>query len=476
MPPLMIAILVFWAFYLVVSIILCHVDIGPYFKWNRRIGDFLAEHHKLEFILARHFFPVMFVYIVIYYIAEMIVTETYNAIRNKWFPREEPVYIKPERKRPESLDKMVIDTSLPLSVLVSTDISFVSDDDHILYIENEYDEKVNKFIQDNIVEIRLACHSKQYDFVYIPLDANRIFTKEKIRYACPWATEDQIEQLVPQSSNWIMKYVNTMKKPMAYIYDKEKDIFYNSAPPAEFIPPGFIASKRLIHGDKERGYYHVYTHFPIRPDEITDVRQWINELLGDAFRSGVFYKKMDDPEEDDADSTFFNQSREIMDEIREKVEQLRSLGISEAIIKDLFMPKQELSRMLITKDFRIFLPDYNNMEIKLTALPKAVYFLFLRHPEGIMFKELSDYRQELAFIYNKLTNRSDNDAVRQSIDDITNPLKNSINEKCARIREAFIGKFSETIAERYLVQGYRGTAKKITLDRSLVTWEKEMEK
>ena len=60
------------------------------------------------------------------------------------------------------------------------------------------------------------------------------------------------------------------------------------------------------------------------------------------------------------------------------------------------------------------------MEISMTALPKAVFLLFLAHPEGIIFKDLSDYREELASIYNKLTNQTDDDSVRQSIEDVTN--------------------------------------------------------
>ena len=35
----------------------------------------------------------------------------------------------------------------------------------------------------------------------------------------------------------------------------------------------------------------------------------------------------------------------------------------------------------------------------MTPIVKAVYFLFLRHPEGILFKELIDYRDELDMIY-----------------------------------------------------------------------------
>lgn len=101
---------------------------------------------------------------------------------------------------------------------------------------------------------------------------------------------------------------------------------------------------------------------------------------------------------------------------------------------------------------------------------KTVYFLFLNHPEGISFKNLATYKFELTTIYNRLANRSEMEAMRKSIDDICNPLNNSINEKCARIREAFVSNFDSSIAENYYVTGKKGEPKKIKLDRSLVIW------
>ena len=59
----------------------------------------------------------------------------------------------------------------------------------------------------------------------------------------------------------------------------------------------------------------------------------------------------------------------------------------------------------------------------------------------------------------------------QSIEDVTNPLVNSINEKCARIRGAFVVQFDDRMARNYYIDGRRGEAKKIALPRELVVWE-----
>lgn len=129
-----------------------------------------------------------------------------------------------------------------------------------------------------------------------------------------------------------------------------------------------------------------------------------------------------------------------------------------------------LCRLVITKDFRILLPDYNK-EIVMSPLPKAVFLLFLKHPEGIVFKQLHDYYSELMDIYKQLTNRVVEIGIRKSIRDLTDPTKNSINEKCSRIREAFLKEFDDSIAHNYYVTGQYGEPKKIALPRELVEWE-----
>ena len=134
-------------------------------------------------------------------------------------------------------------------------------------------------------------------------------------------------------------------------------------------------------------------------------------------------------------------------------------------------PPPKVSKLVITNDYRILLPDYYNIEIKLEPLVKAVYLLFLKHPEGIVFKDLTDYREELKQIYSVLRPNGITDKAIQSIEDLTNPVSNSINEKCARIRGVFVGHFGDDIAQHYYIDGLRGEPKKISLPRDLVIWE-----
>ena len=161
----------------------------------------------------------------------------------------------------------------------------------------------------------------------------------------------------------------------------------------------------------------------------------------------------------------------LLEDMDVRMQKLRAKGMNEWTFRGLFKTKAQLSRLVITKDYKVLLPDYNDIEIRMEPLVKAVYLLFLKYPKGIIFKELADYREELLDIYKGLKPMGLSERTIQSIEDVTNPLLNSINEKCARIRSAFIKEFDEGLAKNYFVTGERGEVKKITLPRDLVIWE-----
>ena len=157
-------------------------------------------------------------------------------------------------------------------------------------------------------------------------------------------------------------------------------------------------------------------------------------------------------------------------EVKEKVRMLKELGMSDGEIVSSFRISQPLKKLVISKNYRIFLGD-ERKEVHMEPLVKAVYLLFLKHPEGIVFKNLPDYRMELADIYNKVRPWGLNERALQSIEDVTNPLLNSINEKCARIRKVFATILDSSVAEHYYIKGTRGKAKCISLPREMVVWE-----
>ena len=158
----------------------------------------------------------------------------------------------------------------------------------------------------------------------------------------------------------------------------------------------------------------------------------------------------------------------LLKEVKEKVQKLKEYGMSEKEISSLLHNEQPLLKLFISKNYKIFLGD-ERIEVRMEPLVKAVYLLFLRHPEGILFKHLPDYREELTRIYVKLKPMGMSERVIQSIEDVTNPLLNSINEKCARIRGAFVGQFDDHIASHYYIDAMACVVRPRRLP-FLVTW------
>lgn len=180
-------------------------------------------------------------------------------------------------------------------------------------------------------------------------------------------------------------------------------------------------------------------------------------------------------------------------EISQGVQQLRLAGRYDLLLRALGsrlleelkieQAKAQLSPLVITADYRFFLPLYN-CEVELSPVHKAVYMLFLNHPDGIELKRLIDYKEELYCLYKKTANRMDLSKIEDSVERLTNPLDNAINEKCSRIKKAFLDIMDEYVASYYIISShirqpvigsstmwYR-RVKVIKLERSLVVFEK----
>ena len=161
----------------------------------------------------------------------------------------------------------------------------------------------------------------------------------------------------------------------------------------------------------------------------------------------------------------------LLDEVREKVRRLKAYGVDEAEIVAAMNEEELFPQLVVTEKYEIVLAGEKPVGVEMEPLVKAVYLLFLSHPEGIVLKCLPDYRKELTNIYLLLRPAGMTDRVEKSIIDVTNPTQNSINEKCARIRKLFSAVLPRSVARYYAISGKRGEAKKIDLVRANVIWK-----
>lgn len=133
---------------------------------------------------------------------------------------------------------------------------------------------------------------------------------------------------------------------------------------------------------------------------------------------------------------------------------LQAIGVG--VMEDLRLEaaKGRLSRLCITDDYRFLLLDYGNKELELQPVHKAVYLLFLAHPEGIEFKRLGEYRDELLRYYMATAKTLDKEKVKEGVDHLVNPLDNAINEKCSRIKKVFLDLMDEYTASYYIISSH----------------------
>ena len=150
-------------------------------------------------------------------------------------------------------------------------------------------------------------------------------------------------------------------------------------------------------------------------------------------------------------------------ELKRLIEQLQAEGRHDLLLKAIGVPlleelrieaaKGRLSRLVITEDYRFILEDYHK-EVELQPVHKAVYLLFLAHPEGIEFKRLANYREELTRYYMATAKIMDKEKVMESVDHLINPLDNAINEKCSRIKKVFLELMDEYTASYYIISSH----------------------
>lgn len=348
----------------------------------------------------------------------------------------------------------------------------------LVYVASEEDKLLTDFFETKPEVLEGWGQMIGFHIIYLPLLIKKLKDKRVLQYRAPYLSDTEMEDVsvgrsaigsLPEQegkNDFLLQYLDNPndKKHIKHGFIRTEDIYRGSDDKDKarnrFYPLSSTSGESLgdqLHriGKQISQEQAAHDHLLPADDRVTDHWESVAGGADDRFNSQIGEENTDD----------------LLEEVRERIAKLRQRGIAEHILEQLFHPDDRLSRLVITKDYRLLLPDYNDMEIKMEPLVKAVYLLFLKHPEGILFKRLPDYREELMNIYTAMKPNGMSDKALQSIEDVTNPMLNSINEKCARIRGAFVGQFDNHIARHYYIDGMRGEVKNISLPRELVVWE-----
>ena len=388
------------------------------------------------------------------------------------------------------------DTSYVIRLTASDSFGLIAN--QIIYVEDSYDPFFNKYFENNFDRITSVFKEKseELDFIYLPQLQKEILS----------STEDLTELLnyfLPYSNTNTILNKRTLEVETSTAIHSRK--LFNSFNYQGKIQPGFL---RLTSETDESGNFifeylllvkpnylekqiaDYASTIPITPTETIKVDSNTSvkadkKQVKDKKTEGILLSKQlysyTEPKslfDDDLHQLYSNEHNTI-EKIKRNIEELKNLGYYEVLLREMLsklideaINTQEgirLSRLYMDSEFRLYLPDYKNVEIKMTTLPKALYILFLRHPEGIILKQLSDYEPELMKIYQLISNRENLADMSDSVKRMCSPIDQSVNEKISRIREAFVSQISDNYAKHYYITGERAKEKVIKIDRSLVS-------
>jgi hypothetical protein len=131
----------------------------------------------------------------------------------------------------------------------------------------------------------------------------------------------------------------------------------------------------------------------------------------------------------------------------------------------------EPARLYIDRHYTIWLDSPQGRELTLRPLVKALFILFLKHPEGILLKERYRYAAELEAIYDVISPNTSKEDRQKRIRRLVDATDNSFSEKASVLNATLDRVLPQGIVSDYKIRGINGHPRRISLDPLLVIWE-----
>ena len=358
--------------------------------------------------------------------------------------------------------------------------------DYVIYFEKEQNKELNLFIRKNYEELKTKFASIELNFIYLPFltDSSKKI-EELLSYYFPQLNYYQIPEEVSKIYN---------EKALSQIFSKGAEDLYQIFDKDNFVPSK-IESDDLLNlldykGSIKSGllFFNMHCGAIGVSDFFYSYSSQNYELF---FEDVISYLK---PEQEDyalvdlmignllpfSDLTeqLDDDAKEVIKDLENRLTELKDNGqllFLIPILKDLLNKQSQkidfnsISKMKIDYQNKIQLL-YFKKEVEFSHLTKSIYFLFLKHPEGINLKELCNYKKELLSIYTSVSNQLDYDKMVKTIDDVINLETKAIYTHISRIKSAFYKIMDHSFAKYYIVSGSGEEVRKVLFNTNGIDW------
>lgn len=357
---------------------------------------------------------------------------------------------------------------------------------YLIYFEKEQNKELNLFIRKNYEELKTKFASIELNFIYIPfLTESSKNIEQIIAYYFPQLNYYQIPEEVSKIYS---------EKALRQIFSKGADDLMQILDKDNFVPSK-IDSEELLKlidykGSIKSGLLFFNIHYgAIGVSDFFYSNSSQNyELFFDDVLSYLKPEEVDFSLGDNMIASFLPMSdlteqldddaKEVIKDLENRLTELKNSGqllFLIPILKDLLNKQSEkidfnsISKMEIDYQNKIQLP-YFKKEVELSHLTKSVYFLFLKHPEGINLNDLGVHKKELFTIYTSVSNQLDYDKMAKSIDDVINLETKAIYTHLSRIKSAFYKIMDASFAKYYIVSGSGEQERMVIFNTRDIIW------
>ena len=357
---------------------------------------------------------------------------------------------------------------------------------YVIYFEKEQNKGLSLYIKKNYKELKHKFAAIQLNFIYLPFlkDSSKKI-EELLCYYFPQLNYYNIPEEVSKIYN---------EKVLNQIFSNGAEDFFQIFDKDNFVLSKIDSNELLNLVEYKGGIKSGLLFFNLYSGAIgvSDVFNSSSNQDYDLFFDEVlFYLK---PEEEDfalGDAMIANASSlvdltekldeeaaQIVNDLKEKLAALTDSGqllFIVPILKDMLNKQTEkidfnsISKIKIDKQNKILLP-YFKKEVELSHLTKSVYFLFLKHPEGINLKELGNLKKELLTIYISISNQLDHDKMIKSVEDVVNLETKAIYTHLSRIKSAFYKIMDASHANHYVISGNGEENRKVLFNTNAIDW------